>query len=51
MTESPLRARADELALDADLVDAWEGEVSPQLVEALLANLIRFEDALQELAR
>jgi hypothetical protein len=51
MTASALRGRAQELGLDDEQAAAWEERVEPDVVDAVLANLIRFEDALRELSR
>lgn len=48
--ESQLRRRADELGLSQEEVTEWEPLVDDDLVAALLAGLIQFEDALTELA-
>jgi hypothetical protein len=49
--ESQVRRRADDLGLSADEVAAWEPLIDDDLVAALLSCLVRFEDALAELAR
>ena len=51
MSASPLQTRSDELGLDKEQAAGWQDRVSPELVEAVLANLIRFEDALRELSQ
>ena len=49
--DSQLRARAADLGLDDADVSAWEGAIDDELVRALLASLVAFEDALGELAQ
>jgi hypothetical protein len=51
VSTSPLQSRAEELALSADDVREWEPQVAPDVVAALLANLIRFDESLRELSR
>ena len=48
---SLLRSRAADLHLqDADIAEL-DGRVDDELVQAVLANLVKFEEALDELAR
>lgn len=51
MTVPALRNRAEDLGLDDEQAERWEERVAADVVEALLAGLVRFEDALQELGR
>jgi len=47
---SGLAARVSELGISREEFAAWEPRLSPGLVAALLSSLIRYEDALRELA-
>jgi len=49
--ESQLRRRADDLGLSQDDVARWEAVIDDDLVTVLLSGLVRFEDALAEVAR
>ncbi|MBV8300490.1 MAG: hypothetical protein JOY68_01035 [Candidatus Dormibacteraeota bacterium] len=51
MSDSVLSRRREELGLDDQTVAQWEAQVAPDVVAAVLASLIRFEDALAELSR
>ncbi len=46
-----LRARAGELELRGDEVEEWAQRLDDGFVQALLSNLLRYEEALVELAR
>jgi hypothetical protein len=50
MQPSGLAARASELGVSHDEYAQWEPRLTPGVVAALLAGLIRYEDALRELA-
>ena len=48
-TSSLLRARAADLGLRDDEIEGWAAQVDESVVHALLANLILFQEALEEL--
>jgi hypothetical protein len=50
MQPSGLAARASELGLSHEEFLAWEPRLTPGVVAALLSSLVRYEDAVRELA-
>ena len=45
-----LRARASDLGLREDEIGDVDGRLDERFLQALLANLVKFEEALEELS-